>query len=71
MPDEKTMAELVQNLRDAGCCEELIRRYLEAGDQDRKALLARHRAELMDDVHRCQKKVDCLDYLIYQRQKQK
>ena len=28
-------------------------------------LLARHRAALLDEVHRCEKKIDCLDYLVY------
>ena len=28
-------------------------------------LLARHRAALLDEVHKSEKKIDCLDYLIY------
>lgn len=29
-------------------------------------LLARHRAALLEEVHRGERKIDCLDYLIYQ-----
>ena len=42
---------LAQNVRKGGS------RLLE--------LLARHRAALLDEVHKSEKKIDCLDYLIY------
>ena len=29
-------------------------------------LLAEHRECLLAEVHKCQKKIDCLDYLTYQ-----
>lgn len=74
MADEKARTELEQNLRDAGCCPELISQILACRDKEQQtamlSLLTRHRAELLEDVHRCQKRVDCLDYLIYQLKKQ-
>lgn len=74
MADTNTKAEIEANLRDAGCCQELIDRFLACHDRDaleaELALLVRHRAELLEDVHRCQKKVDCLDYLIYRLKKE-
>lgn len=65
---------LVQNLEDAGCTEELIRQFLEArkeGKRDKqKRLLAGQRCRLLDVVHENQKRLDCLDYLIYEIKKE-
>ena len=65
---------LVQNLEDAGCTEEFIRRFLESrkeGNRDKqKRLLAGQRCRLLDDVHENQKRLDCLDYLIYEIKKE-
>lgn len=60
-------AELAQTLRDAGCTEEAAATLLADAQDDRRLLelLARHRAELLDEVHRSEKKIDCLDYLVY------
>ncbi len=58
-----------QNLLDAGCSEELIARYFrldEKGDKPgQKALLRLHRCRLLEEIHREQAKIDCLDYLVY------
>ena len=63
-------ADIVQNLKDAGCSDEAIARLLKCKDnKELLCLLSRHRAELLDDVHRCQKRIDCLDYLVYQLKK--
>ena len=60
-------AELAQTLRDAGCTEEAAAALLADARDSRHLLelLARHRAALLDEVHRGEKKIDCLDYLIY------
>lgn len=59
--------ELAQALRDAGCTEEAAAALLADARDSRHLLelLARHRAALLDEVHRGEKKIDCLDYLIY------
>ncbi len=61
--DEKTR----QNLRDAGCDEKLI---AEIGALPstcaRLCRLKAYRRELLDSIHTEQKKLECLDYLIYQ-----
>ena len=46
---------------------------LACGGEPRRLLelLARHRAALLDEVHKSEKKIDCLDYLIYQMEKKK
>lgn len=66
--------EIEQNLRDAGCDEETIRRYyaLEAAEcgllicrREQVRLLRVHRRGLLDQLHTCQRELDCLDYLLY------
>lgn len=64
---------VVQNLKDAGCDRETVERFmvLEETGQTREqiALLSKHREQLLDKVHQEEKRIDCLDYLIYQIQK--
>jgi len=61
-----------QNLRDAGCPDEIIVTYMRAWDtgtaEEQLRLLACQRRRLLDSVHEEQKKLDCLDYLRYQLQ---
>lgn len=65
---------LRQNLLDAGCSGDMIRRCMDlAGKQERGELLrvlSRHRRELLELVHLSEKRIDCLDYLVYQIEKQ-
>lgn len=60
---------LTQNLADAGYDSEEIERFLEMNRQGNKCgqmrLLTEHRKQLLDDVHACEKKISCLDYLAY------
>lgn len=70
MKEKETAREaLAQNLRDAGCGGEMIERYLsldpERSSREREMLLKRHRAALLNAIHAEQKKLDCLDYLLY------
>ena len=59
--------EMARALRDAGCTEEAAAALMADVRDPRRLLelLARHRAALLDEVHRCEKKIDCLDYLVY------
>ena len=54
-------------LRDAGCCEEFIQKFLRAYErgtrEEQLSLLACQRACLLECVHAAQKKLECLDYL--------
>lgn len=63
---------LRENLKDAGCGEPLIQRllYLEQTGcpKEQLLLLTRYRGELLDRLHLVQKRIDCLDYLIYRIQ---
>lgn len=66
----KQKEAVIQNLEDAGCSGDSIEEYLTlAGKGAVKAqlvLLEKHRKDLLDAVHENEKKIDCLDYLIYQ-----
>lgn len=60
---------LLRNLRDAGCDEDTIKKYICLEKEDRRQeqyrLLSRQRALLLEQVHSEQHKIDCLDYLVY------
>lgn len=65
---------LLRNLKDAGCNEAMIQKYLqlqkEGKRQEQFRLLALHRASLLDQVHVSQSMIDCLDYLVYSMKKE-
>lgn len=61
-----------QNLIDAGCDEDFIRRF-ESCIRDRKQcekLLAAHRRELLEEVHAKEDNISCLDYLVFMMKKE-
>lgn len=60
-----------QNLEDAGCPEETIRKFAQSGDmRQQMAVLTAHRQKLLDGIHTEQRKLDCLDYLIFKMRKE-
>ncbi len=62
--------KIIQNLKDAGCEKSTIDAFMTStGDKARLQLLERHRKQLLDNVHKYQKRIDCLDFLIYQMEK--
>ena len=66
--------DFITTLKDAGCDEELISKCIKKyNDDDLKTLIKSlqcHRCCLLDKLHEEQKKIDCLDYLIYSLKKQ-
>lgn len=70
---ESNEASMIQNLKDAGCSRETIAAFVEDLRSDREEegmkLLAAHRRLILDKLHKEQKKIDCLDYLVYQMEK--
>ena len=72
-PDKIDETAAERNLRDAGCCDEFIREFTELGrtgkEAEQRRLLSKRRAELLDDLHESQRRIDCLDYLIYRRRR--
>lgn len=67
--------DVFQNLKDAGCDEETIQTFinnLQNGKQVKgMRLLENHRRSLLDNLHEEQKRIDCLDYLLFVLKKQK
>ena len=70
IPEEDS---LIRNLKDAGCDETTIKKYLrlqkEGRRQEQYRLLSMQRAFLLDQVHVNQYMIDCLDYLVYSMKK--
>lgn len=70
MPVKRTKEALIQNLKDAGCSEKAIQSFLDCLESDHVEdglkLLSEHRDKLLCYIHRSEKKMDCLDYLVYQ-----
>ncbi len=64
---------LEQNLEDAGCSNEIVKQFMELEDRGEEEkqllLLSDHRKSLLDQLHREEKRIDCLDYLVYRIQK--
>ena len=62
-------AGTIRTLKDAGCDDALIRRFLflqEDGEPSEcLCLLFGHRRRLLEMIHEDQKRIDILDYLIY------
>lgn len=73
MTNLKSKEALVQNLKDAGCNPKMIEEFLSYFDENQKekqlALLSAQRQDLLNKVHKEEKKICCLDYLIYQIEK--
>lgn len=70
--NRKTEA-IIQNLKDAGCSPDTISDFMEDMEVGKTAeglkLLAVHRRSLLDQLHEEQKRIDCLDYLVWQMEK--
>lgn len=73
MGETREKQALIDNLMDAGCDPETVDRFLscwmEARVGEQLRLLAEHRSHLLDRVHEEEKRIDCLDYLVYQIEK--
>ena len=64
---------VLQNLKDADCPQEVIRQFMQNAEEDREnqalQVLEKHRRTLLDRVHREEKYIDRLDYLLYSLRK--
>lgn len=65
---------ILQNLRDAGCNEDTIKRFFclqkDGRRKEQYRLLSMHKVLLLDQLHVSQHKIDCLDYLVYAMKKE-
>ena len=61
--------DVIQNLKDAGCDSSTIDVFFKLGDVKSQEcvlkLLSKHKAALLKDLHDNQRKIDCLDHLIF------
>lgn len=76
MPEAHDVSECIrQNLLDAGCDKQTVDSCMDdftAGAPGKMLRrLAKHRRALLDALHREQKHIDCLDYLVYTIEKNK
>lgn len=73
MSVSESSESIIQNLKDAGCDSETIEKFMADLQKGKEAsslkYLAAHRKKLLDSLHREQKCIDCLDYLVYQMKK--
>lgn len=73
MSFNKSDAALIQNLKDAGCDAQTIENFMsdlhKGKEESSLKRLAIHRKKLLDSIHKEQKQIDCLDYLVYQMSK--
>lgn len=65
---------IIQNLKDTGCGQDIITAFVndirEEKLSDGFKLLSSHRRSLLDELHKTQKRIDYLDYLVYVLKKQ-
>ena len=71
---------VLQNLLDAGCGEELVARYRELAESElpkcacarkQAELLCAYRRELLERLHEDQRRLECLDYLLFKLREDK
>ncbi len=66
--------DLICGLREAGCDQEAVQRichlYEEGGRADAISQMKIKRCQLIEQMHTSQKRVDRMDYLIHQLQKE-
>lgn len=67
--------DFIQNLKDAGCepntIADIYRLYENDRIGDAVKALRRHRCILMNDLHKSQEKIDCLDFLVRRMEKER
>ena len=70
----KQTDKITQNLKDAGCTPAEISDFLEkwkSGKQKQALqLLSEHRKRLLNQFHKSKDCIDCLDYLVFQMEKE-
>lgn len=60
---------IIRNLKDSGCNNKFIEKFFqlksEGNIKELMYSLMKYRTELLDELHKSQRKIDCLDYLIF------
>lgn len=75
MSNKEISQDVIQNLKDAGCDPKCIEEFSmlerEGKERDQITLLFVHRKHLLDQIHKEEKQISCLDYLIHRIEKQR
>ena len=70
MREQSESQRLLDNLKAAGCSAKMIAQFLQLGDigarEAQLRLLAVQRRQLLALLHSEQRRIDCLDYLVFQ-----
>ncbi len=70
MTEYTSEEDIARNLQDAGCGEDTISQFIEkmkgGNIEQGLRLLEKHRRYLLDIVHEEEKKIEYLDYFVYQ-----
>lgn len=73
MQEKMNVQDLILNLEAAGFekdqIEEYLARFKTGETKAQLALLSAQRADILAHVHEEERRIDCLDYLVYQIQK--
>ena len=68
-----TQGMLRQNLIDSGCGADAVQTCMALAQERKTAelirVLSRHRRTLLDTLHKSEKRIDCIDYLVYTLEK--
>lgn len=62
--------DIIQNLKDAGCSDKEIKKlitlYKEGKKEEIYRIMEKHRQNILKNVHKNEKQINCIDYFIYQ-----
>ena len=65
---------LKQCLIDSGCCEDasdsIIKRFESGSMEDMVRLMKKERCRMMDEYHECGRKIDCMDFMLREFEKE-
>lgn len=74
MDNQLSKENITRNLKDAGCDHQQIHQFMQYFEnknfQKQMLILKCQRCQLREEIHIFQKKIDCLDYLIYMLKKE-
>lgn len=61
--------EMKRNLEACGCDKATIGRFCSCDGKSQREMLSKQRQVLLDKVHEEERKISCLDYLVYRMEK--
>ena len=72
MTEKENRNDEMRSLKDAGCDDTFINKCCQCSrEPDVLCMLQQQRDKLLEELHQVQRKLDCLDYTIYQLRNKK